>query len=530
MATLPVTASAERVCQSPDCLLVDNTHSAKGAVPSIGILDTRLHVYIYVPRATGEFVLGVYDQADDTPAGKPSAFVLYAPDGREAMALDKPQGRAWSNYPVATKGRWGVWRLSVTGPEEVSGVEGKPQEKARNRFLVRSVGAVDLYLKPEPVARVRGLRFDKPHFGGAATHRFTVQAPGVPRLRFHLLRPRAMAVGQVHLQPPAGVTAGTHWDTLQRDDRLAADLAFSTLEVAGADQPGQWPLTVAEAPGVYGLGVEQELRLFFTDTPLMPMPERVPITTTAGESAPARLEVTSPQTANERYVTFTDGQGRGALFLLPGVAYQVEASRGFEFAPQRATVTAGGKLRIRLTRRLHRKPGWYCGDNHAHTAYYDGTDTPAQVAEAARAEGLDWVALTEHGHSAAIERVRKANAEAAPLSEPGRFIVLPGEEFTTPSYHANILGGTVEAPAAAPLPQVIEAAEKKNSAAHPVTVALNHPSLGKTAADIARGLTRLPLIELWNSAEPEATQLWWELLNKGMRTFAQTSTEASSST
>jgi hypothetical protein len=30
---------------------------------------------------------------------------------------------------------------------------------------------------------------------------------------------------------------------------------------------------------------------------------------------------------------------------------------------------------------------------------------------------------------------------------------------------------------------------------------------------------------LWNSPEPQATQLWWELLNNGLKVFAETSTD-----
>jgi hypothetical protein len=44
--------------------------------------------------------------------------------------------------------------------------------------------------------------------------------------------------------------------------------------------------------------------------------------------------------------------------------------------------------------------------------------------------------------------------------------------------------------------------------------------MARAAAD------RLPLVELWNSPEPAATALWWELLNTGHRVFAETGSDS----
>ena len=38
----------------------------------------------------------------------------------------------------------------------------------------------------------------------------------------------------------------------------------------------------------------------------------------------------------------------------------------------------------------------YSGNLHSHTAYSDGTGTPAQVYQFARASGLDFYAITDH--------------------------------------------------------------------------------------------------------------------------------------
>jgi hypothetical protein len=73
---------------------------------------------------------------------------------------------------------------------------------------------------------------------------------------------------------------------------------------------------------------------------------------------------------------------------------------------------------------------------------------------------------------------------------------------------------------------VIKAARAADRPEAPVAVALNHPTLGKTAADIGRRTPEVGLVELWNSDEPAATALWWEMLNAGRRVFAETGSDS----
>ncbi len=504
---------AQRICQSPDSLYVDTSGSAR-----------TMHLFIYVPPTTNEFTIAVFDQADDEKAGQPSSFVLFAPDGSEAMKLTNPQSKAWSEYRVAVNGRWGVWRLTVTGPQPPEG----QRQNVRNHFLVRTIGDVDLYVKPEPVVLARGLRFAEPKFGGEPIHRFTVQIPELSRVRLNFLRPREDQTVNVHLQSPEGVNAELRWGGLPR-----GSLEF--LEVTGSNLKGLWKLTISDVKGIYALGIEQELRVFFTDKPLMPMPTAVKVATFIADEntlVPARLDITSPQTATETYVTFTDKNGIGTLFLLPGIVYRVTASRGFEYESQSVFALAEFNAFSAPVRRVLRRPtGWYCGDTHTHSVYSDGNDTPAQVVEAARGEGLDWVVLTDHGVGPIIQHILTANQEALAFSEPGKFVVIAGEEFTTPNYHANIINGTVLELPTAPLRQVIDTVLKMDTDEKPVTIKLNHPHWSGTpkAPQLARELERLPLIELWNDngdGGKSTVLLWWELLNKGMRVFAETGTDS----
>lgn len=516
-----------RLNQTPDCLVIENVHSEKGQVRSIGILDTRLHLYIYVPRATAQFTLGIYDQDDDTPAAQASEFVLFAPDGSRERGLSAPRDAAWSDYTIETNGQWGVWRLSISGPQDFDRNDERRREKARNYFMVRTLGEVDLYLKPEAVMRVRGVRLAPPRFGGAARHEFTVQLPGIDSSRFTFLWPRAMTrTPQLTLD---GQAPATQWNTLEgRDDRLPAEMTLGCLKGTLPQQARWGHLSIPEVSAIYGLGSEQELRLFFNSSPLMPLPQQVPVRTqsSTGSGLAARLEISSPQTVNEIYREYTDGDGQGSLSVIPGISYSVQAAHGWGQKQTLPVSTQTQKLTFNLPQAFPKANGWYSGDNHLHTCFYDGTHTPAQCVAAARAAGLDWVTMTEHGHSRSIERVEKVNAEATALSEPGRFVVLPGMEYTGPSFHANVLGGVVHMPEKTSLPDLIAAALGSNTVERPVTIKLNHPTLGQTAAGLARELNVLPLIELWNSREPGGTELWWELLNKGMRTFAEASSDS----
>ncbi len=77
-------------------------------------------------------------------------------------------------------------------------------------------------------------------------------------------------------------------------------------------------------------------------------------------------------------------------------------------------------------------PGWYRGDLHSHTEHSDGENTIAEMAYFARSRGLDFLAITDHNtttHMPEIDAWRDA-----PL------LLIPGEEVTTYSGHANVWG------------------------------------------------------------------------------------------
>lgn len=75
---------------------------------------------------------------------------------------------------------------------------------------------------------------------------------------------------------------------------------------------------------------------------------------------------------------------------------------------------------------------WYRGDCHLHSVYSDGRRTPAEIAAAARAAGLDFINSSEH------------NTHAAHRAWDGLWgddlLILTGEEVTTRNGHVVALG------------------------------------------------------------------------------------------
>lgn len=501
-------AIAQRVCQAPDALFVDNSS------------QRALNLFIYVPSTTESYTIGVFDQSDDEgTVGQPSSFILYAPDGSIALRLENPRQGDWADYEVKVEGRWGVWRLSITGPQSPPSQQ---NQIVRNNFLVRTLGDVDLYIKPEPRARIW---FAPPHFGTAPNHTFTILVPHLDRMRLNLIRPREENTVEVGFESPKGVKFGKIWGGLGRGDR-------EFIEIKGENLSGLWRLNINDVKGNYALGVEQELRLFFTDSPLMKTKD-VLLKTVAEDGKtplPARVDITSPQTNLESFVVYTGKNGSAYIPLITGITYTITVSRGFEFEPY-TVLTSGeeGILTVPLRKVLSRPKGWYCGDTHMHTIYSDGNDTPLQMAEAGMGEGLDWVVLTDHGAGTNIKHILMAHKEGMCLSIPGKFVVIPGEEFST-NYHANIINGTVQEPGTVSLNQLVRAVLKMNTRQHPVAIKLNHPYWSGTpkAPDIARETPLLPLLELWNDDprdEPRSSYLLWELLNKGRKVFGDTATD-----
>jgi hypothetical protein len=75
-------------------------------------------------------------------------------------------------------------------------------------------------------------------------------------------------------------------------------------------------------------------------------------------------------------------------------------------------------------------PRWYRGDLHAHTWHSDGSAPLADLVAAARAQGLDFIAVTDHNTVSHLPRL--------PTHSTPDLLLIPGVEVSTYHGHANV--------------------------------------------------------------------------------------------
>ncbi|MFE6779820.1 CehA/McbA family metallohydrolase [Streptomyces sp. NPDC057702] len=152
-----------------------------------------------------------------------------------------------------------------------------------------------------------------------------------------------------------------------------------------------------------------------------------------GWSGGARTEFTiSAERATPGYLPGPVGAGTWHVVLGP---YTV-APQGLRYE---VTITLRYGARGRTPRPVYpprhargRGRAWYRGDSHLHTVHSDGKRTPREVADAARAAGLDFLTTTEHNTS---------SGHAAWEGLWGDdLLILAGEEITTRNGHVLALG------------------------------------------------------------------------------------------
>ena len=179
---------------------------------------------------------------------------------------------------------------------------------------------------------------------------------------------------------------------------------------------------------------------------------------------------------------------------------------------------------------INRKAGWYRGDFHTHTHASDGIYPADILAGIAKAEGLDFIAITDHNTIAGLLE----------LNDNLDFLVIPGLEITFDKGHFNVfgLGGwhdwmrdicgdqiEVSMPdrykAITELMQEISADGLLNSINHPLL-----PPWDWLFDDT--DLRHVHCLELWNdlywpdnvTANVSTVEMWTEWLNAGYRITA----------
>jgi hypothetical protein len=96
------------------------------------------------------------------------------------------------------------------------------------------------------------------------------------------------------------------------------------------------------------------------------------------------------------------------------------------------TITPVERVKPDFSRVVNPNPGWYRGDLHSHTLHSDASWTTQELVAAARQQGLDFIALTDHNTISPL-------AEMAALGDE-TLLTLGGQELTTFWGHAVCLG------------------------------------------------------------------------------------------
>lgn len=152
------------------------------------------------------------------------------------------------------------------------------------------------------------------------------------------------------------------------------------------------------------------------------------------------------------------------------------------------------------------------GDMHVHSVASDGVHTLEELALKAKANGLDFLAITDHNQL----------ISAAEMPHIPGVTMIPGVEWTHYQGHANFLG--VDMPYDEPFftNSVVETTSRFKSAhERGALITINHPFEGNSSFQFdMRGLP-FDCLEVWNGPMREsnlkAVGLWQQLLTGGLR-------------
>lgn len=136
---------------------------------------------------------------------------------------------------------------------------------------------------------------------------------------------------------------------------------------------------------------------------------------------------------------------------------------------------------------LPASPGrtWLAGDLHAHTVHSDGKMTVSELARFAAGRGLEFLAVTDHNTVSHHPELAATGAEHG-------IVLLPGQEVTTETGHANAFGDIGWVDFREPADSWLDTCERTGG-----LLSINHP-IGGHVSWIAPMERRPPLVEAWH--------------------------------
>ncbi|MBU1879535.1 MAG: CehA/McbA family metallohydrolase, partial [Chloroflexi bacterium] len=181
--------------------------------------------------------------------------------------------------------------------------------------------------------------------------------------------------------------------------------------------------------------------------------------------------------------------------------------------PDRASTQSDARPRVEPAT-ARPQPRWYAGDLHLHSIHSDGENTIPELAAAAQARGLDFLALTDHNTVSHVPHLA-----AAGLAD---VLIIPGEEITTYYGHANVWGldrwldFRLQTPADAAA--LIAEVHRRGG-----LISINHPKDEGPNWDW-KAVRGFDCVEVWQSlwwvSNYQALAWWDELLRQGERVAA----------
>ena len=202
------------------------------------------------------------------------------------------------------------------------------------------------------------------------------------------------------------------------------------------------------------------------------------------------------------------------LYKVGETGVDVEVTVRTSSAPEPAGPPA---LPVRSTEPVRKGEAWYAGALHAHTWNSDGALPAQKLASAARASGLDFLAITDHNNTV---------HQRETIDVPG-LLTIVGEEVTTPGGHMNVwgLGGFRDLidfrvlPGDAAIHDLVKTAVMRGA-----LVGINHPYSECVACSWTHAVPEgVGTIEI-SGREPaemlRAVALWDMLLREGRRVTA----------
>ena len=163
---------------------------------------------------------------------------------------------------------------------------------------------------------------------------------------------------------------------------------------------------------------------------------------------------------------------------------------------------------------LSREARWYRGDLQTHTHHSDGTGSLADLAAAAQARGLDFVAVTEHNTVSHLPYLAQAGGDD--------LLLIPSQEITTYYGHANAWGiqswQEFRCRDNATMARIIDAVHASG-----VLFSVNHPKDNGPAWEYSPDLP-FDCVEawqgLWAANNHQSLDFWDSLLRRGRRVVA----------